>query len=168
MSIPDPARSDSAPTECADHRQSTLQIQNPAADVTAMKLRPANRLLAMSLLAVFFLAFAGPALATTPLAGEKGNYRGQCRQLTKQIKHYNKTILPLARARGNQDWERATTDQVKRLWNRRADLCPAYGRQRTLLAKTAEKIREFNELVSLAARGALAFFTGGLSGGLAP
>lgn len=133
-----------------------------------MKLRLANRLLAMSLLAVLLFAFAPSASATTPLAGETGNYRGQCRQLTRQIKHYNMTILPLAKARGNQDWERATTDQIKRLWNRRADLCPKYGAQRTLLAKLAEKVQQFNETLSLAARAALAFFTGGLTGGLGP
>jgi hypothetical protein len=117
---------------------------------------------------VLALALAIPATATTPLAGERGNYRGQCRMLTKQINHFEGTVLPMAVARGNRLWERATTEQVERLWNRRADLCPAYGAERTLIAKTRDQIRRFNQMMVMAARGALAFFTGGLSGGLGP
>ena len=36
------------------------------------------------------------------------------------------------------------------------------------MAKTADEIRRFNKLVALAGRAALAFFTGGLSGGIGP
>ena len=117
---------------------------------------------------VLTLALAVPAAATTPLAGQRGNYRGQCRQLTKQINHFEGTILPMAIARGNRAWERATNQQVERLWHRRADLCPAYGAERTMLAKAAEQIRRINKMLALAGRAALAFFTGGLSGGIGP
>ena len=58
--------------------------------------------------------------------------------------------------------------QVERLWHRRADLCPKYGAERTLLARAADQARKFNKMVSLAGRAALAFFTGGASGGLLP
>lgn len=112
------------------------------------------------------LALASPAIGTTLEAGKRGNYRGQCRQLTRQINHFEGTILPLAIARGNRDWERATNEQVARLWHRRADLCPAYGTERTLLARARDRIRKFNQFVAVVGRGALAFFTGGLSGGL--
>ena len=114
------------------------------------------------------VSIAVPAFGTTLEAGKRGNYRGQCRQLTRQINHFEGDILPLAIARGNRNWERATNEQVARLWHRRADLCPAYGAERTFLAKARDEIRKFNELVALAGRGALAFFTGGLSGGLGP
>ena len=117
---------------------------------------------------VLIVCFAIPAIATTPLAGEKGNYRGQCRKLTKQIDHFEGSILPLAISRGNRAWETATNEQINRLWNRRADLCPAYGAERTMLARAADRVRRFNKMVALAGRAALAYFTGGLSGGLAP
>ncbi|HIK84792.1 MAG TPA: hypothetical protein EYG08_06725 [Myxococcales bacterium] len=117
---------------------------------------------------LLIVCFAVPALATTPLAGEKGNYRGQCRKLTKQIDHFEASILPLAISRGNQAWEHATNEQINRLWNRRADLCPAYGAQRTMLAKAADRVRRFNKFMAQAGRLALAYFTGGLSGGLGP
>jgi hypothetical protein len=105
-----------------------------------------------------------PAAASSPMAGERGHYRGQCKRLTKQIDHYENQVLPLAIERGNRAWERATNQQVERLWNRRADLCPEYGAQRTFLAKTADAIRRFNKLVVAAGRAAAAYFTGGLAG----
>lgn len=123
-----------------------------------------------SLLLALTLAilFALPAGATTPLAGERGNYRGQCRQLTKQINHYEYSILPLAIERGNRKWEKATNAQIERLWHRRADLCPAYGAERTMIAKAFDEMRRFNKMMNMAGRAALAFFTGGMSGGIGP
>jgi hypothetical protein len=114
------------------------------------------------LLALLMLAPA--ALASSPQAGARGKYRGQCRQLTKQIEHYQGTILPLARARGNRAWEAATNDQVERLWHRRADLCPAYGAERKMLARAADQIRRFNQILAAAGRAAVTYFTGGMSG----
>ncbi|HEB91324.1 MAG TPA: hypothetical protein ENI85_17240 [Deltaproteobacteria bacterium] len=106
------------------------------------------------------------ALPAMPNPHRRGTYRGQCRQLTRQIEHYETRILPLAIERGNRAWERATNDQVERLWNRRADLCPAYGAERTLLARAADQARRFNKMLAAAGRAAAAFFTGGLAGGL--
>lgn len=117
---------------------------------------------------VVALALAAPVSATTPRASLHGHYRGECRKLTKQIHHFEGTILPMAISRGNRAWERATRAQVARLGNRRADLCPAYGAERTFVARARDQMRRFNQMVQLAGRAALAFFTGGLSGGLAP
>ncbi len=135
-----------------------------------MKSRPKSLRTGSGILVglVLSLLLAMPAASATRDAGVRGNYRGQCRQLTKQINHFEGSILPLAIARGKFAWERATNAQVKRLWNRRADLCPAYGAERTFLVKARDQIRRFNKMVDLAGRAALAFFTGGLTGGLAP
>ncbi len=56
--------------------------------------------------AVACLAFmVAPAVpASSPEAGAKGNYRGQCRRLTTQIDHYEGTVLPMAISRGNRPW----------------------------------------------------------------
>ncbi len=142
----------------------------PETDAVQMKFRAETRRPISGVLIglVLTLALAVPAAATTPLAGQRGNYRGQCRKLTKQINHFEGTILPMAIARGNRAWERATNQQVERLWHRRADLCPAYGAERTMMARAADRMRRFNKMLVLAGRAALAFFTGGLSGGLGP
>jgi hypothetical protein len=135
-----------------------------------MKFRPGTHRVLSGILVALVLAaaLAVPAAATTPLAGKRGNYRGQCRQLTKQIDHYKGTIRPLAISRRNPKWERATTEQIERLWNRRADLCPAYGSERTLIAKTIDQIRRFNQMIIAAGRAAATYFSGGLSGGVGP
>lgn len=115
---------------------------------------------------VLALAFvlAPAALASTPEAGERGHYRGQCKRLTTQIEHYEGTVLPMARERNNRAWEDATAAQVERLWHRRADLCPEYGAQRTMLRRAADQARKFNQLVAAAGRAAVTYFTGGLGG----
>jgi hypothetical protein len=110
------------------------------------------------------LLCAPPGWASSPDAGERGRYRGQCRQLTRQINHYEETVLPMAIERGNRAWEGATQDQIERLWHRRADLCPEYGAQRTAMRKAADNMRRFNQLMAQAGRAALAFFTGGATG----
>lgn len=112
-------------------------------------------------LALVFL-MAAAASASSPEAGERGRYRGQCKKLTKQIDHFENTILPMALDRGNHVWAEATNSQVERLWHRRADLCPEYGAQRTAMRKAAENIRRFNQLIAAAARAAATYFSGGL------
>ena len=98
------------------------------------------------------------------LASESAHYRGECRRLTKQLAHFEETVLPMAIARGNRGWEQATNDQIERLWNRRADLCPEYGAERSFMRKAADQTRRFNKLMASAGRAALAFFTGGATG----
>lgn len=84
--------------------------------------------------------------------------------MTNQIEHYQGTILPMARARGNRGWEAATNDHIERLWHRRADLCPVHREERRLLVRAAERIRKFNQMLAAAGRAAASYFTGGLSG----
>jgi hypothetical protein len=113
--------------------------------------------MAASLVAVW----AGSAGATDPDASVHGKYRGSCRRLTKQIDYNQKTILPLAVARGNVAWENATNAHIKRLWNQRADLCPEYGRKRARLQRALDRIRAFNQALARAGRAAARYFTAG-------
>lgn len=132
-----------------------------------MPLRPghtraATRSLIQALLAVVCVgAFAGAASAYDQDASVHGNYRGQCRRLTKQLAYYEKTILPMAIDRGNVAWERATYDQIERLWHKRADLCPKYGKDRAKLQKALDRIRAFNQMLARAGRAAARYFTAG-------
>jgi len=120
-----------------------------------------TRVLALVLVGLTW-SLAGAALASSQDAANRGHYRGECRRLTRQIDHYEGTVLPMAAARGNDAWERATEAQIDRLWNRRADLCPQFRAQRTLLAKAAEDARKFKDLVVTAGKAAATYFSGGL------
>jgi hypothetical protein len=133
-----------------------------------MKVRPTTtRSIGLTVcLASLYLSVAPGAFASTPVAMEQGNYRGQCRRLTNQIEHFERTVLPMATKRGNQAWEDSTNAQIERLWHRRADLCPEYDRERTVMRKAADQVRKFNRLVATAARAAATYFSGGLAGGL--
>jgi len=156
------------PAARASQAQFRLQLARPRADVSPMTLQSAHRKIFVILLVALTWTAAGTAMASSPEAGARGKYRAECRRLTKQINHYEGTILPMAIQRGNESWERATSDQVERLWHRRADLCPEYGAQRTMLAKAAEEAKKFQELLVMAGKAAATYFTGGLSGGLMP
>jgi hypothetical protein len=133
-----------------------------------MKVRPTTTRSPWSagVLAALLLSVASSALASTPVATNQGNYRGQCRRLSVQIKHFEGTILPMAIERGNRGWADATNAQIERLWHRRADLCPKYDAERTMMRKAADRMRKFNRLVATAARAAASYFTGGIAGGI--
>jgi len=148
--------------------QLELQLCAPRADGLFMTSRILRRCLTALVLVAATWTLAGVAIASSPEAGAKGNYRGECRRLTKQINHFEGTILPMAIDRGNRGWENATNAQIERLWHRRADLCPKYGAQRTMLAKAADDARKFKKLLAAAGRAAATYFTGGLSGGILP
>lgn len=146
--------------------QPSLQVPGCAADAAAMSFRPGPALrcarwLRCLLAVALLVACAGPAAASDPDASVHGRYRGQCRRLTKQIRHYQKTILPLAIDRGDVAWERATNAHIKRLWNQRADLCPEYGRERARILRALDRIRAFNAAIARAGRAAARYFTGG-------
>ncbi len=111
---------------------------------------------------------AGVGDASSPEAGAQGNYRSQCRRLTKQINHFEGMVLPRAIEQGNRGWEKSTSDHIERLWHRRADLCPAYGAERTLLRKAADDARKVKQFVVAAGKAAATYFSGGLSGALMP
>ena len=113
------------------------------------------------ILASLLCVFGGTAAAYDQDASVHGHYRGQCRRLTKQIHYFEKTILPMAIERRNLAWEDATNDQLNRLWHKRADLCPKYGKERARVLKALDKIREFNKMLARAGRAAAQYFTGG-------
>lgn len=142
-------------------------VRTPDPDPFRAPPRAPRRVLAA---VVFGLLLAWPPTvsASSPEAGNRGHYRGQCKRLTAQIDHYEHTILPMAIERGNRGWEAATNAQVERLWHRRADLCPEYGAERSMLRKAADGMRRFNKLVAAAGRAAAAYFSGGLAGGIGP
>ena len=144
--------------------QTSLQVRSGAADAARMSLRSefVRASIRSLLLALVVLLWTGAALAYDQDASVHGNYRGQCRRLTKQIKYYDKQVLPMAIARRNQAWEAATNDQIERLWNKRADLCPKYGRERTRIARALDKIRAFNKMLAQAGRAAATYFSGGM------
>lgn len=128
-----------------------------------MRLRPElvrGSIRSLILASIVYL-WAGASIAYDQDASVHGNYRGQCRRLTKQIDYYNEQILPIAIERGNLAWEDATNDQIKRLWNKRADLCPKYGKDRARLQRALDKIREFNKVIARAGRAAAQYFSGG-------
>jgi len=126
-----------------------------------IRLRP--RFLRALVVLGLVLGLAAPALGSSPEAGERGRYRGQCRRLTKQINHYEHTVLPMAYARRNRAWAQSTSAQIELLWNRRADLCPEYGAQRTMLRRAADQARKFKQLLAAAGRAAATYFSGGLA-----
>jgi hypothetical protein len=129
-----------------------------------MRIRP--ELVRVPLIRSLILAslvglWAGAAGAYDPDASIHGKYRGQCRRLTKQIEYYDKQVLPLAIQHRNLAWEDATNAQLKRLWNKRADLCPEYGKERARLLRALDRIRAFNKMIARAGRAAAQYFTGG-------
>ncbi len=107
------------------------------------------------------------ALLWTPIpaAAEDGarQYTGRqmCGRMTKQIDHFENTVLAMAKARGNTLWEQATNDHIDRLKNRRADKCPEYAKQRSALARAKAQADQMRQMMITAAKGAAKYFSGG-------
>jgi hypothetical protein len=95
-------------------------------------------------------------LAWPAVAQPNGNYRGECRQLTKQIARYVRDAN-MARDRDNALWERANLEQIDRLAARRAYLCPQYARQ-----EDSKLLRDIGRLLGVAAALGLKYLTFGL------
>ena len=133
---------------------------------TRFSPRARAALLGLTIVSLMLSATASHASGSSPEAGERGNYRGQCKRLTTQIDHFENTVLPMAIERQNRAWEDSTNAQIERLWHRRADLCPKYGAERTMMRKAADNMRKFNKVVAAAGRAAITYFTGGIGGGL--
>lgn len=128
-----------------------------------MRLRPelVRASIRSLVLASLTCLLAGTSAAYDQDASVHGNYRGQCRRLTKQIDYYKRQVLPMAIERRNPAWEDATNDQIKRLWHKRADLCPKYGRDRTRLQRALDRLRKAKEVIARAGRAAAQYFSGG-------
>ena len=88
--------------------------------------------------------------------------RQDCRRMTKQIAHFEGTVLKMAKDRGDQAWQRSTSDHVDRLKNRRADRCPEYAEQRKVLARAKKQADDMKKLMVAAAKGAAKYFSGGM------
>lgn len=84
-----------------------------------------------------------------------------CRRMTKQIDHFENTVLVMAKDRGNGLWEESTQAHIERLKDQRADRCPEYHKQRTALAIAKQQAEQMRQMMVLAAKGAAKYFTGG-------
>ena len=88
--------------------------------------------------------------------------RQLCRRYTKQIAHYENDVLPLAEERGNELWAEATLDQIDRLKNQRADVCPEYTEERNALRRAAAEAAKVQRMMKTAAKAAASYFSGGM------
>ncbi len=97
----------------------------------------------------------GLLVATSAGAVQKAN-RGQCRRLAKQLE-VQATSVEMAKRRGNTAWAQATLQQMARLDERRARLCPDLYPQ----GSRAKAMAEMAEFLKTAGRTALSVFTFG-------
>ena len=112
----------------------------------------------LTLLMTILIVVSSTAFAGTPIY--RGN-RGDCRRMTKQINHYEHTVLVMAKARHDRHWEAATNNQLDRLKNRRADRCPDYRRQRSMLIAAKAQADRAKAIVAAGAKAAAKYFSGG-------
>ena len=115
------------------------------------------------IVSIALLALTAPALAQAAPERQYTN-KQLCRRMTKQIDHFENTVLVMAKDRGNDLWANATVQHIDQLKNHRADTCPEWAKQRTAIQKAAEEARQMAEMMKLAAKAAAAYFTGGLGG----
>ena len=52
-----------------------------------------------------------------------GKHNGECKRITRQMAHYA-DVADMAKERGNDGWYQGTVDEIGRLSERRAELCP--------------------------------------------
>jgi len=102
-----------------------------------------------------------PALASAEKAERRYTNKRVCRRMTKQIAHFEHTVLPMAKQRGNPLWAQSTNDHIDRLKNRRADKCPEWGKQRKALIKAKREWDQMKAYAKMAAKSAAKYFTGG-------
>lgn len=80
----------------------------------------------------------------------------ECRYLDQKIAHFQAQEVR-AEQLDNELWQTRFADHIEELKNRRSGSCPGYSARE----QAAETARQFNELLKLAARGALTYFTMG-------
>lgn len=110
---------------------------------------------------VGFALVVAPAASFAIPQKHKTN-KQQCRRMTKQIAHYEGTVLKMANDRGNQLWANATSQQIVRLKHQRADRCPEWAKERGRLQRAAENAAKMKMMMALAAKGAMKYFSGGM------
>ncbi|MBW2231792.1 MAG: hypothetical protein JRG92_11710 [Deltaproteobacteria bacterium] len=106
-------------------------------------------------------ALMAPAIAHA--RDQQRNYtnRQQCRRMTKQIHHFEGTVLKLAKDRGNTLWFDATAQHIARLKDSRADACPEWAKQRTAYGRAKIQAEQVKQMMIMAGKMALKYFTGG-------
>jgi hypothetical protein len=109
----------------------------------------------MQMRRVFIVLTLSLFVASSAGALQKAN-RGQCRRLAKQINR-QAMFVNQAQAYGNGLWARANVEQMSRLNNRRARLCPDLYPQ----SARARAFAEMKRLAKMAGKAALSFFTMG-------
>jgi len=95
------------------------------------------------------LVLLAPGLAS---AG-RGQGSSECRHLTAQVDFFQ-ARMERAEALGNELWQQRLDGHLATLIERRATRCPEY-------SDSAQAMRQLQELLTLAAKGALTFFTMG-------
>jgi hypothetical protein len=106
-------------------------------------------------------ALLAPATVSARANERQYTNRQQCRRMTKQIDHFENTVLRMAEDRGNDLWADSTKAQIARLKDRRADLCPKWGRQRSIYGRAKIQAEQVKQMLITAGRMALKYFTGG-------
>lgn len=89
--------------------------------------------------------------------------RRSCKQRIRQIVRQDDTIS-LAKARGQVEWHAAATAHLARLESDLKDRCPELYVERMKARRMVRMARDMKKLMELAAKYAIKYFTGGLSG----
>jgi len=118
--------------------------------------------LVAALVALTFLSLLVPALADAREEQRTYTNKQMCRRMTKQIAHYEGTVLVMAKDRGNELWAQSTEAQIERLKNRRADRCPEWAKERSAMQKAKAQAEMMKRMMVTAAKYAAKYFTGGL------
>jgi len=69
-----------------------------------------------------------------------GQHNGECKRITRQIEHYA-DVADMAKERGNDTWYEGTLDQIGRLSERRAQLCPTLYAQKPIGQELAKILK---------------------------
>jgi len=69
-----------------------------------------------------------------------GRHNGECKRITRQIAHYA-DVADMAKDRGNELWYEGTVDQIGRLTERRAQLCPTLYAQKPIGQELAKILK---------------------------
>jgi hypothetical protein len=101
-----------------------------------------------------------PGLGFAEKAERAYTNKQMCRRMTRQIAHFEGTVLPMAKGRGNALWADSTNAHIDRLKNHRADVCPEWGKQRKALIKAKKEWDQMKAYAKIAAKYALKYFTG--------
>jgi hypothetical protein len=110
---------------------------------------------------VLLCVLLAPAMPSAADGGRRNGNTRHCRRMTKQISHYEGTVLKMAKDRGNRLWYDATAQQVARLKDDRADACPEWNKQRTAYGIAKAQAEFIKNAVVETGKGALNYFTGG-------